>query len=74
MWLDRINRRAVWAGLPTKLRVAVSARDSQHWPTLCHHLLEPLLDVATTSHSEAVAMEIMLSWVLGCTAACRYST
>jgi len=59
VWLDRINRGTVWAGLPTKLEVAVSARDPQHWPTLRHNLLEPLLDAAATPRSEAVAVEIM---------------
>lgn len=59
VWLDRINRGRVWVGLPTKLEVAVSARDPQHWPTLRHQLLEPLLDAAATVRSEAVAVEIM---------------
>lgn len=59
VWLDRINRGTVWAGLPTKLEVAVSARDPQHWPTLRRNLLEPLLDAAATPRSEAVAVEIM---------------
>ncbi|MGH3914433.1 MAG: PIN domain-containing protein [Pseudonocardiaceae bacterium] len=59
VWLDRINRGKVWAGLPTKLEVAVSARNPQHWPTLRQHLLEPLLDAAATPRSEAVAVEIM---------------
>jgi len=59
VWLDRINRGRVWVGLPTKLEVAVSARDPQHWPTLRHQLLEPLLDAAATPRSEAVAVEIM---------------
>lgn len=58
-WLDRINRGTVWVALPTWLEVAVSARDPQHWPTLRHNLLEPLLPAQATPRSEAVAVEIM---------------
>lgn len=56
--LDRINRGKVWVGLPTKLEVAVSARDPQDWPTLRRDLLEPLLDAQATPRSEVVAVEI----------------
>jgi predicted nucleic acid-binding protein len=59
VWLDRINRGKVWGGLPTKLEVAMSARDPQHWPTLRSRLLEPLLDAHATPCSEVVAVEIM---------------
>lgn len=59
VWLARINRGKVWASLPTKLEVAVSARDPQHWPTLRHQLLDPLLDAAATPRSETVAVDIM---------------
>lgn len=58
-WLDRINRGRVWAGLPTRLEVAVSAREPEHWPTLRGQLLDPLLEAQTTPRSEAVALEIM---------------
>jgi predicted nucleic acid-binding protein len=59
LWLARINRGRVWVGLPTKLEVAVSARDDEHWPVLRDRLLEPLLEAAATPRSETVAMEIM---------------
>ncbi|MGH3977476.1 MAG: PIN domain-containing protein [Pseudonocardiaceae bacterium] len=58
-WLDRINRGQLWASLPTRLEVAVSARDPEHWPTLRHQLLEPLLEATATPRSEAVALDIM---------------
>ncbi len=37
----------------------MSARDPDHWPTLRHQLLEPLLEAHATPRSEAVAVEIM---------------
>lgn len=59
IWLDRINRGRVWAGLPTWLEVAVSARDAGHWPSMRGQLLEPLLQAHATPRSESVAVEIM---------------
>lgn len=59
MWLDRINRGQVWSSLPTRLEVAVSAREPDHWATLQRDLLAPLLEAHTTPRSEAVAMEII---------------
>lgn len=59
VWLDRINRGQVRASLPTRLEVAVSARDPDHWPILHRGLLAPLLEAHATPRSEAVAMEIM---------------
>jgi predicted nucleic acid-binding protein len=58
-WIDRINRGLVSVSLPTRLEVAVSARDSGHWPLLKRDLLAPLLDVHPTPRSEALAIEIM---------------
>lgn len=58
-WVERINRGQVWGCLPTRLEVAVSARDPEHWPILRHDLLAPLLEANATPRSEAVAMEIM---------------
>lgn len=62
-WLDRINRGQVWACLPTRLEVAVSARDPEHWPVLYRDLLAPLLEANATPRSEAVAVEIMAALV-----------
>lgn len=59
IWLNRINRGRVWAGLPTRLEVALSARKPEHWPTLRGQLLDPLLEAQTTPRSEAVALEVM---------------
>lgn len=63
VWLDRINRGQVWGSLPTRLEVAVSARDPDHWPILHRDLLAPLLEAHATPRSEAVAMEIMSALV-----------
>lgn len=62
-WLDRINHGQVWGSLPTRLEVAVSARDPEHWPILHRDLLAPLLEANATPRSEAVAMEIMSALV-----------
>ena len=62
-WLDRINRGQVWASLPTRLEVAVSARDPAHWPLLHQDLLGPLLEANATPRSEVIAMEIMSALV-----------
>ncbi|MDQ3782580.1 MAG: VapC toxin family PIN domain ribonuclease [Actinomycetota bacterium] len=59
VWLDRINRGQIWGCLPTRLEVAVSARDPEHWPVLRQDLLAPLLEAHATPRSEAIAMEIM---------------
>jgi hypothetical protein len=75
VWLDRINRGTVWASLPSKLEVAVSARDPQRWPTLRHNLLGPILDAAATPVPRRLPWRSWkLSWVPGCTAAYRYLT
>jgi predicted nucleic acid-binding protein len=58
-WLNKINRGQVLLSLPTQLEVAVSARDSTHWPVLRSNLIEPLLPVNATPRSESVAVEIM---------------
>lgn len=63
VWIDRINRGQVRGGLPTRLEVAVSARDPGHWPSLRRALLAPLLEAHATPRSEAVAMEIMSALV-----------
>lgn len=62
-WLDRINRGQVWTSLPTRLEVAVSARDPEHWPLLHQDLLGPLLEANATPRSEVIAMEIMSALV-----------
>jgi predicted nucleic acid-binding protein len=58
-WLDRINGGQVWGCLPTRLEVAVSARDLDHWPILRENLLAPLLEANATPRSEVIALEIM---------------
>jgi len=45
--------------LLTRLEVAVSARDTSHWPELREQLLTPLLDASATPHSEMAAMGMM---------------
>jgi predicted nucleic acid-binding protein len=58
-WVDCINRGEVSISLPTRLEVAVSARDREHWPLLKRDLLAPLLDAYATPRSEAVAVQLM---------------
>lgn len=58
-WLDRINQGRVWVSLPTRLEVAVSARQPEHWSTLREQLLAPLLVAHATPRSEAVAITMM---------------
>jgi predicted nucleic acid-binding protein len=58
-WLSKINRGQVFLSLPTQLEIAVSARDSTHWPVLRGNLIEPLLAVNATPRSASVAVEIM---------------
>lgn len=58
-WVERVERGQVWACLPTRLEVAVSARDPEHWPILERDLLGPLLEAHASPRSEAAAMRIM---------------
>ncbi|MGQ0624640.1 MAG: PIN domain-containing protein [Sporichthyaceae bacterium] len=58
-WIERINHGRVWAGLPTRLEVAVSSRSAEDWPRLRDDLLGPLLTLKATPRSEDIAMEIM---------------
>lgn len=58
-WLERINRGLLFASLATRLEVAVSTRDAEHWPVLRRQMLAPLLDTHATPRSEAVALDIV---------------
>lgn len=59
LWLSRIDRGLVLVSLPTRLEVAVSTRDPEHWPTLKTQMLAPLLEISATLRSESVALAIM---------------
>lgn len=58
-WIDRINRGLVWACVPTRLEVAVSARSVEHWGVLRRDYIDPLVDADTSPRSERIALEIM---------------
>ncbi len=58
-WLERMNRGLLFVSLATRLEIAVSARDAEHWPLLKRQMLAPLLDAPTTPRSEHVALEII---------------
>ncbi|MDN5747345.1 MAG: VapC toxin family PIN domain ribonuclease [Pseudonocardia sp.] len=64
-WIDRINRGLVWACVPTRLEVAVSARNVDHWAVLRRDLMNPLVDATTSPRSERIALEIMDALVAG---------
>lgn len=64
-WIDRINRGLVWACVPTRLEVAVSARNVDHWAVLRRDLMDPLVDAKTSPRSERIALEIMDALVAG---------